>query len=282
MSNKFFGQFLLEKGVISKTQLLTAIDLQKASHFSLGQIAINKGYLTPEDAKRINFEQQRTDERFGALAVSMGLLKGKQVSELFITQQNSRKFFGEVLVEQEIVSKLMLIEYLEEHADLKKQSTLRLDGAIYSHQHGKLIADTINTAVRLFSRIVKIQVQVSDLIMEDVKVEEGQLAFSQSAELPEPIKIGFIMKKELIVTVANNFLDMDVSDNPAVYQDAVCEFLNIILGNSLAGHGESALTELAPPEINEAGSDLKAPHKSAFNIIISAPDQSFVLFLYDN
>ncbi|EPJ47376.1 MAG: hypothetical protein OFPII_13540 [Osedax symbiont Rs1] len=282
MSNKFFGQYLLERGIISKNQLLHTIDLQKASHLSLGQIAINKGYLNAEDARKINNQQQREDQRFGSLAVSMGYMVSRQVSEVFIIQQNERKFFGELLVDQAILSKSVLIKHLEEHSEIKKCSALQLDAAIYAHPHGKLIADTINTTVRLFLRIIKINIQVSELAVENIDIGAGELAFSQCAELPEPIKIGFLMKTELINTIANSFIGMDISDNPTVAQDAVCEFMNIVLGNSLAGHGKSTLTELSPPVISGPGIELQASYKSAFNIVLAGPDQSFTLFLYDN
>ncbi len=282
MSNKFFGQYLLERGIISKNQLLHTIDLQKASHLTLGQIAINKGYLNAEDAKKINIQQQRKDERFGALAVSMGFMISRQISEVFIAQQNDRKFFGELLVEQAILSKSVLIKHLEEHSEIKKLSALQLDATIYAHPHGKLIADTINTTVRLFLRIIKMNVQVSELVAESINIGAGELAFSQSAELPEPIKIGYLMKTELINTIASNFLGMDTSNNSAVAQDAVCEFMNIVLGNSLAGHGKSALTELSPPVISGPGVELQAPDKAVFNIVLAGPDQSFTLFLYDS
>ena len=56
----------------------------------------------------------------------------------------------------------------------------------------------------------------------------------------------------------------------------------MVLGNAIPGHGNNVLTQLAPPQISAPGTNLKAPHKSVFNIIMAAPDQSFVLFLHDN
>lgn len=278
MSNKFFGQFLLEKGVITKAQLLKTIDLQKASHLSLGQIAINKGYINEEQAKQINLEQQRSDRRYGAIAVSMGFLKSRQVSEIFIAQQNARKFFGEILVEQKFVEKIALIDYLEEHAELKKRSNLQLDNAIYAQQHGKLIADTINTLVRQFLRITKKQVQVESFEEGSLSVAQGQWAFSQMVELSYPINVGIMMDDELIGDVAESFLDMQVRDNQAVCQDSVCEFLNIIMGNSLVGHCNQELTNLAPPRIDEAGADLQAPFAKVFSVVMAAPGKKFTLF----
>ncbi len=278
MSNKFFGQFLLEKGVISKAQLLKAIDLQKASHLSLGQIAINKGYLSEEQAKQINLEQQRSDRRYGAIAVSMGLLKSRQVSEIFIAQQNARKFFGEILVEQKFLDKTSLIDYLEEHATLKKRSNLQLDNAIYAQPHGKLIADTINTLVRQFLRITKQQIQVESYQEGGLSVPSGKWAFSQMVQLSYPVKVGVMMDEELIGDVAESFLDMQIRDNQAVCQDSVCEFLNIIMGNSLVGHCHQELTNLAPPQIDEAGTDLQTPFAKVFSIVMAAPSKKLVLF----
>lgn len=280
MSNKFFGQYLLELGIINKHELLLAIDLQKASHLSLGEIAINKGYLTQGEATAINLEQQRTDERFGSLAVSMGHLISKQVSELFIMQQNLRKFFGEVLVEQNIVSKPVLLEHLEAHADLKRKSTLKLDSAVYAHKHGKFIADAISVAVRLFLRVAKTNIQVSNISTEDVDIKSVELAFSQETHIPDPIKAGFIMEQALIQEVANHFLNFDIGNNPEVSQDAVCEFLNIILGNALASHCKEGVTSLSPPVINEKGSDLKELYQSCFSVEMATPDKNFVLFFY--
>jgi hypothetical protein len=278
MSNKFFGQYLLEKGVISKTQLLAAIDLQKASHLSLGQIAINKGYLTEEQAKQINTEQQRSDKRYGAIAVSMGLLKSRQVSEIFIAQQNARKFFGEILVEQKFLDKTSLIDYLEEHAELKKRSTLQLDNAIYAQQHGKLIADTINTLVRQFLRITKQKIQVESFQEGSMTVPQGEWAFSQMVQLSYPVNVGIMMDDGLIGDVAESFLDMQIRDNQAVCQDSVCEFLNIIMGNSLVGHCHHELTNLSPPKIDEAGTDLKAPFAKVFSVVMAAPSKKLTLF----
>lgn len=278
MSNKFFGQFLLEKGAITKAQLLKTIDMQRASHLSLGQIAINKGYITEEEAKRINLEQQRSDKRYGAIAVSLGLLKSHQVSEIFLTQQNSRKFFGEILVDQKILDKAALIEYLEEHAEIKKLSGLQLDHAIYEQKDGKLIADTINTLVRFYLRITKAQIQVETHSVGDLIVEPKHWAFSQKLETTAPMKVGLMMDEPVMIDLANNFLDMDVSDNPEVFQDAVCEFLNIIMGNSLVGHGNRELTNLSPPQIDSQGSDVKETFSEVFSVMMAGPSKKFTLF----
>ena len=51
MAAKFFGQFLLERGVIDAQQLLRALELQRASNPMLGEIAQAHGLLDAlEDA----------------------------------------------------------------------------------------------------------------------------------------------------------------------------------------------------------------------------------------
>ncbi len=95
---KFFGQYLLEKGILSKDQLIDAINYQKSKILKLGEIAVNCGYITPAQADKINTEQQRTDMRFGDLAINMGFLNEKQVEEIFTIQKNNHIYLGEAIV----------------------------------------------------------------------------------------------------------------------------------------------------------------------------------------
>jgi hypothetical protein len=123
-------------------------------------------------------------------------------------------------------------------------------------------------------------VQVADVSIEKIELGTSQLAFSQSAMLPEPVKIGYMMEKNLIGAVANNFLNLDVSDNPAVSQDAVGEFLNIVMGNALSSHGKDSLTALSPPQISEQGVNLQESYQTVFNIVMVTPQEDLVLYFY--
>lgn len=281
MSNKFLGQYLLEKGMISPTQLLSALELQKQSNPSLGQLAVSQGYIDNDAANKINLEQQRTDERFGALAINMGLMDESQVETLFNIQQKSRKFFGEILVEQDMLDQQTLDAELLMHQQEKEQAKLVISAQITQHKHSVLINNTLETFVKSFTRIPKIPANVSNVTQRLTKNNDQYMAISQLAHVPQPIKMGVVISRELMKKVGTNFLGFDVSNDEALYLDSMSELLNIMLGNVLVSNG-SEQTKLEPPIIEEVSIDIKTPYQDQFLVEMSADGHNFtVFFMYD-
>jgi hypothetical protein len=281
MSNKFLGQYLLEKGVITPQQLLLALELQKQSNPSLGQLAIAEGYLNDAGATKINLEQQRTDERFGTLAIQMGLMTESQVNALFQTQQSTRKFFGEILVEQGIIDHSTLEIQLKEHQLLKEQVTISLSSQVTEHKHAQLIHNTLETIVKSFTRIPKIPAMISEVLADVPVIDEQCYAISQLVHNPLAIKIGVIMPSSLMKDGGTNFLGFDVSNDEALYVDATSELLNIILGNVLVINGAQQ-SELDPPKIQRHTDNIQSPYKKSLCVNMSASDHVFtVFFMHD-
>jgi hypothetical protein len=96
---KFFGQFLVDSGEISEAALREALDLQAERNRKFGEWATFCGYLTDDQAERVNLAQRWTDRLFGELAVEFELLTPEQVSELLARQEASQIRVGEALVE---------------------------------------------------------------------------------------------------------------------------------------------------------------------------------------
>ncbi len=94
---KFFGQYLLEKDLLTKDQLIDAINYQKSKILKLGEIALQYEYLSDKQIAKIHNEQKRTDMRFGDLAVQMGLLTAAQLEEIITIQKNNHIYLGEAI-----------------------------------------------------------------------------------------------------------------------------------------------------------------------------------------
>lgn len=281
MSNKFLGQYLLEKGIISPTQLLTAIELQKKSNPTLGQLAVSQGYIDNDAANKINLEQQRTDERFGTLAVNMGLMDESQIEALFNTQQKNRKYFGEILVEQEMLDQQTLDAELLLHKQEKDQAKLVINAQITQHEHSKLINNTLETIIKSLTRIPKIPAKISNISGHLPTNNDEYIAISQLAHIPHSMKIGIVVSRQLMKKIGTNFLGFDVSNDEVLYLDAMGELLNIMLGNVLVING-SEQTELEPPVNEQISADLQAPYQQQFLVDMSADGQNFtVFFMYD-
>lgn len=99
MFTQFFGNYLLNKGLVSPEHLSSAMQQQKTTRLKLGVLAINAGLMTAEQVDKVHAEQQRVDKRIGDLMVEMGYVTREQVEELFKTQPSGHLLLGQALVD---------------------------------------------------------------------------------------------------------------------------------------------------------------------------------------
>ena len=98
MAVKFFGQFLVEKGIVARDILLKAIELQEQKNLKLGEMALAMGHVTPADIDRAHRAQLSRDIKLGDLLVEMGILTLSQLDEVMTRQKNTHLYIGEALV----------------------------------------------------------------------------------------------------------------------------------------------------------------------------------------
>lgn len=95
----FFGQYLLNQGVIDGFQLNQAIDFQQKHNKMLGELAIEKGYMTESQVDKSKAEQKNLDLPFGVIAVHKGYMTPDQLDDLLFSQIVNTTHVGEALVE---------------------------------------------------------------------------------------------------------------------------------------------------------------------------------------
>lgn len=100
MFTQFFGNYLLNKRLVSPEQLSEALSVLKTTRVKLGVLAINAGYMTAEQVEKVHAEQQRVDKRIGEIAVDMGYMTGEQVEKLFSQQSGTHLILGQALVDK--------------------------------------------------------------------------------------------------------------------------------------------------------------------------------------
>ncbi|MEK3917637.1 hypothetical protein [Paenibacillus sp. FSL H7-0331] len=100
MFAQYFGQFLLNRSIVTASELDQALSAQAETRVKLGVLAINKGYMTPEQVEQVHQTQTRIDKRFGEIAVDMGHLTEEVVTELLSSQQSAHLTLGQALIDQ--------------------------------------------------------------------------------------------------------------------------------------------------------------------------------------
>ena len=95
MSLDFFSQFLRVEGIVTDEELNKALALLNIQHQSLGDLAVEAGYMTKDQALELNKEQLIRDVPFGMLATEQGLLSENQLQHLLTRQSQQHLQLGD-------------------------------------------------------------------------------------------------------------------------------------------------------------------------------------------
>lgn len=99
MLTQFFGNYLLEKQVITSEQLLEALAHKHDNVQSLDSLALSSGYMTQEEIEDVHNMQTIKDVEFVRLALHMGYLTVSQASELEEAQHFGYLLLGRSIIE---------------------------------------------------------------------------------------------------------------------------------------------------------------------------------------
>lgn len=138
MFTQFFGNYLLNKGLVPADKLSEALSAQSRTRPKLGVLAINAGYMTARQVALVHARQQQTDKRMGDLAVEMGFMTDEQVSELLSVQGEGHLKLGQALIDSGVMTNESFAEalnaYKEENSltdvDFSEDSGEKIDGII--------------------------------------------------------------------------------------------------------------------------------------------------------
>lgn len=250
MAVKFFGQFLVERGVVSRESLLQAITLQESTNKGLGEIVVEMGMMTQNDAERINQAQRSMDLRFGDLAVQLGLLNGKQVADALAEQKRRHLYIGEALIKVGALTSADLEQYL---ADFKTDQAeyvtdhVIIPAGVRQAEMWEMIADL---TFKMLTRVTRLIFRTEPCRRIDRL--EG-LPTAASLEICGSIEARYILAATLPLRqrVTQAILgENDVTgESEEVLADCLMEFVNVVCGNVVAKAAQLGQhCDIRPPE----------------------------------
>lgn len=250
MGVRFFGQYLLEKNIVTARQLIEAAEYQESKNLKFGEYAVHKGFIKEADVKKIYEEQKRSDMFFGEVAVKVGLLTAAKVKEILVMQKNDRVFIGEVLVEKEFIARDVLERELalfgEDQRKYPPEEIVVPAGAKYP----ELIREAVDVSRRMLMRIARISTKAMPPVMGDMEPDAEYAG--ASVRLTGSFNAGYVVlssypvAKEITKGLVGK---LSPSEPDEVLKDAVKEFCNICCGNIAAGMAQKGKTlEFSPPE----------------------------------
>jgi hypothetical protein len=253
MGVKFFGQYLIEQGVVDSEQLRVALKLMDAENRNLGELAEAGGILTAEEAVKVNAQQRHSDVPFGELAVEMGLLSGEQVDYLIGFQEQTRLRIGQALVRLDSVTKeelhQLLVRFENEQALFRIGDVALPDGL----EKNALAATVLDLFPKLLVRVARIGARVGKgLGSTEIPDYPVRIAVAVTGDMG--LKICLLGDEEFSLQLAGATAGFDESRREAARRnfvllaDGVGEFLNVLAGNAMGMlERKKVNTELEPP-----------------------------------
>lgn len=265
MAVKFFGQFLVEKGIVSTDALLKAIELQEQKNLKLGEMAVSMGYITQADIDRAHNAQFSKDMKLGDLLVEMGILTLNQLNEVITRQKNTHLYIGEALV----LVGAMSSEQLQQHLD-----EFKADQAPYVSDRIELPAGVANSLIwemtadltyKMITRILDLQFRAGKCQIVTTLESNYMMA---ALEMSGSVEARYLLSvsEELQKTVAKAILREESveGESAEILEDTVMEFVNVVCGNVAAKASQMGeIININPPvTIHPPAAGLPVPQGS--------------------
>ena len=249
MAVKFFGQFLVEQGIVNSEALLSAIGLQDKNNLKLGEMAVSMGLITPVDIERAHNAQMSKDMKLGDLLVEMGFLTLAQLNDIITRQKNTHLYIGEALVQLGSLTSAQLQKSLDDFkADQARYVSNGIELPITS-PNNKIWEMTVDLTYKMITRVLDLQFRPGKCSVTTAIPRGFMLAaLDMSGDIDARYLIS--VSEGLQKSIAKAILSEDSVDHEPIeiLEDTVMEFINVVCGNIAAKASQmGTIININPP-----------------------------------
>ncbi|MDD2851988.1 MAG: chemotaxis protein CheX [Desulfuromonadaceae bacterium] len=249
MAVKFFGQYLVEQGIVASQALLNAIHIQEKNNLKLGELAVTMGLITPADIERVHTIQASRDIKLGDLLVEMKLLSLDQLNDVLTRQKNTHLYIGEALVMVGALTGDQLKSHLEAFsADQAKYLSNDVELPITS-PNSAIWEMTADLTYKMVTRLLGLQFKTGLCVAVTTIPANFMLAAIDFIGDVEGRYL-ILVSEELQKTIARAILSEESVDHEPVevLDDTVMEFVNVVCGNVVAKASQmGVIMNIKPP-----------------------------------
>lgn len=263
MYNQFFGQFLLQKGLLTAEQLCCVFEDEASVRVKLGVLAIDKGWMTAAEVREIHDLQKTMDQRFGDLAVSKGYLNSFQVEELLQSQRSRHLSLSQAILDRGYLNLAELTPVLELY---KAEAAVGIDDkedfdnflrlVLDFSKLGKEQQDLYPLYTGLLLRNIVRFLQVTPVLekADELTDKTDDWFVSQMLKINnKQLLTGLVLPEKTLVQLAAAYSGEAITEVNDLALDAVAEFLNLNNGMfsiTICNRGSEA--EMLPQKVEQA------------------------------
>ncbi|OLN27367.1 hypothetical protein DVDV_2165 [Desulfovibrio sp. DV] len=122
----FLGRFLVEQGAITEAQLEDGLRLQREKNRRIGEVAVERGVLSPDQVDVIRGRQDDDPRLFGDIAVGEHHLSRRSLDDLLFIQKIQHTYLGEALLLLGHIDRPRYQELMGRHYALRDKSRVSL------------------------------------------------------------------------------------------------------------------------------------------------------------
>lgn len=242
--NQYFGQYLLNKGILRPEQLSEAIVHEHSVKIKLGVLAINSGFMNALQVESVHALQKSQDKKFGELALEMGCLTVGQLEELLEVQRNRQMSLSQAIVDLGFLDLAMLEQVLEDYrreSNLTGEQWEALNGADFEQAaHAFLdfsaaggIGEIYYNYVALFLRNIVRFISDNPVIQQSSPVEEYRTPdwlITQNVTGEISLSTALALDDAALLEFARRFSQEDLVQIDELAEGSVAEFFNVVNG----------------------------------------------------
>lgn len=266
MYAQFFGNYLLSHELITKEQLLAAMEQKNTKRPKLGTLAMHAGYMSASEVEHIHILQTHQDRKFGELAIEVGILTPEQVDELLCTQSPDYLALGQALMDAGVIDNFelerLIIEYISENEiydlDNAEDSKEKVE-QLFRH-YLTVNEDTDDNEIELmycsllFNNLVRfIGDDFTPVLGTRIFEYPKNYCISQSICGKYDIKMYIDMPEETCIGFASRYVGEYFDDFDEYVEAAVADFANLHNGLFCVNVSNSDNVELLldPPKVED-------------------------------
>ncbi len=284
MAVKFFGQYLLEKNIITPRQLIEAVEYQASKNLKFGEYALSKGYLTAKDIERIQNEQKRVDMQFGEIAVKLNILTPAQIQEILTMQKNDHIFIGDALIIRGFLTRGVVEREL---ALFKEDQSKYATGEIFVPAgvgNPEIVKDIASLTQKMLQRMANLNVKIGDGFISNNEPRENFLIISVSLRGSPSYEYVFSSSQEISEIVASAIMNEEIKGGSKEdISDGVREFCNITCGNIIAKLSQRGKSlDISPPHevpLSSGGYHIVRGRRAVYYPLISPEGESILVLI---
>lgn len=264
MTACFFGRYLLDKSLVTETQLSDALALQMDTNVCIGDLAIAANLLTAQQVAKLNDCQRQCDILIGDLALQEGLLTALDLDALTAQQYQNNVSIGEALIQVDAIKRHQLPDLLSDYHFCRARAHDQCMVNLRSCREPRLIKVFVDELIKAFRRFCHMGLAMAEVEFNVAPVAAELLAQVRiKQDTTAPLILNVAIAAEGVEYLQGGFARASTEFDSASVTVELCRLLQVVSHN-VCEHFKNTGRELTYEEVELLDHKLNTPARGEF------------------